>query len=192
MTEGKARIFCAVEVPETIQQHAADRISALRRAVPEARVSWERPEKMHITIKFLGEIDRSQTAAVSAAAASAASGLPPFDLVANEAGSFGKRGQPQVLWIGIGDPTGRLTTLQTQLEAECEKEGFSRDQRRFHPHLTLARIRAKEGARELEKEHNWIVWEPVQFEVSELLVIESELGPSGSHYSTVSRHSLKG
>jgi 2'-5' RNA ligase len=76
------------------------------------------------------------------------------------------------------------------LETECEKEGFARDQRQFHPHLTLARIRASEGARELKREHDWIVWEPVQFEVSELLVIESELGPGGSRYSTISRHPL--
>jgi 2'-5' RNA ligase len=97
-----------------------------------------------------------------------------------------------VLWAGINDSGGGLAELQSRLEDECAKEGFAKESRAFHPHLTLARLKESSGARALSSLHKEIGFAAEDFLVTELLVIRSELGNSGSKYTTVSRHALTG
>jgi RNA 2',3'-cyclic 3'-phosphodiesterase len=182
------RVFCAIELPEEVRARAADRITRLREAVPEARASWERTEKLHITLKFLGEIAPERVEVLSGAATRAAQTIQPFMLALSGAGAFPPRGIPRILWLGIEDHSGALAQLHSQLENECEVVGFAREKRSFHPHLTLARIRAPQGARELAKLHQEIVFEPIKFDVTNLSVMRSELGPGGSRYTLISRH----
>jgi 2'-5' RNA ligase len=106
------------------------------------------------------------------------------------AGAFPPRGLPRVLWLGIADSQGALARLQKCLEDECAAEGFAREERPFSPHLTLARIRAPQGARELAQLHQETNFEPVEFPVSDLTVLRSDLEPGGSRYTEISRHAL--
>jgi 2'-5' RNA ligase len=95
-----------------------------------------------------------------------------------------------VLWIAISDSSGKLGELHTRLEHEAAKEGFVRDSRPFHPHLTVARLRQPQHARTLATAHKEREFEGVEIEVLELLVIRSELSSEGSKYSIISRHQL--
>jgi 2'-5' RNA ligase len=183
-------VFCAIELPEEVRARAADRITRLRETLPEARASWERMEKLHITLKFVGEIAPERVEVLSGAATRAAQTIQPFSLKLSGAGAFPPRGIPRILWLGIEDSSGSLTELQSQLADECAAAGFAREERSFHPHLTLARIRAPQSARELAKLHQATVFEPVEFPVTELIVMGSELGPGGSRYTLISRHEL--
>ena len=155
------------------------------------RASWEKPEKLHITLKFLGDIEPARVEALSSAAASAAASLEPFELTIEEPGTFPPHGQPRVLWLGLVDASGRLALMQRALETECAAVGFARESRPFKPHLTLARVRSPQGARELAAAHRETPFEPQRFEVSELVVMRSELGPGGSRYTPLSRHALR-
>lgn len=184
------RVFCAIELPEEVRARAADRIRRLREAVPEARASWERMEKLHITLKFVGEIAPERVEVLSGAATRAVQTIQPFMLTLSGAGAFPPRGIPRILWLGIEDHSGALSQLHSQLEDECAAAGFAREKRSFHPHLTLARIRAPQGARELARLHQEIVFEPIKFDVTNLVVMRSELGPGGSRYTLISRHEL--
>lgn len=184
------RVFCAVELPPAVRDHVAMRIATLRAAAPDARVSWERVEKLHITLKFLGEIEQSRVEALSRAAARATNGAQVFDLGIEGAGAFPPRGLPRVLWLGVADPSGGLARLQHRLEDECAREGFAREKRPFHPHLTIARLRAPEGARRLAETHKETGFEAAGFAATELKVVRSELGPGGSRYSLISHHRL--
>ena len=92
-----------------------------------------------------------------------------------------------MLWIGIGDPTGGLAQLQSRLEEECSRKGFSKEQRPFHPHLTVARLRHPKGARELAQAHKDLPFETIEVVVSELVVIRSELSSKGSRYTALAR-----
>jgi 2'-5' RNA ligase len=177
-------------LPAEVRARAADAIARLRDAVPEARASWERVEKLHITLKFVGEIAPDSVAALSSAAANAARMSEPFILKLSGAGAFPPRGLPRILWLGIQDSSGALAQLQSHLEDECATAGFTREERPFHSHLTLARIRSPQGARELARLHQETVFEPIDFPVTDLLVMRSELGPGGSRYTEVSRHKL--
>jgi 2'-5' RNA ligase len=182
------RVFCAVELPDEVRSRAAERMRRLRAEFPGVRASWEKPEKLHITLKFLGEIEPARVEALSNAAARAVADIEPFELTVNEPGAFPPHGQPRVLWLGIRDDSGRLAFMQRALETACAAAGFGRESRAFKPHLTLARLRSPHGARELADAHRESPFEPQTFKVSELVVMRSELGPRGSRYTPLSRH----
>ena len=183
-------MFCAIELPEELRTRAAAHIATLRNVAHDARVSWQRAENLHLTLKFLGEIARIRVAALSKAASRATEQSQPFRLTIEGAGSFPPRGLPRVLWLGILGSTGALAGLQTHLEEECSVEGFPREERPFSPHLTIARIRAPQGARSIASSHQAMGFEATEFPVKEIVVMRSELGPVGSRYTIISRHEL--
>jgi 2'-5' RNA ligase len=186
------RVFCAIELPGELRSRVAERVRRLRSEFPDVRASWEKPEKLHVTLKFLGDIEPARVETLSGAAARAVACVEPFELIIDEPGSFPPHGQPRVLWLGIVDAKGRLAFMQSALETECAAVGFPRESRPFKPHLTLARLRSPHGARELAAAHRETPFEPQRFKVSELVLMRSELGPGGSRYTPLSRHRLAG
>ena len=182
------RVFCAVDLSEEVRARAAGHAAELRRAFPEARASWERPEKLHVTLKFLGEVEPARVADLSQAAGRAASVVSPFELAIGGAGAFPPRGAPRVLWLGVADASGGLARLHGRLEDECAAEGFARERRPFSPHLTIARLRDPRTSGPLAAAHAAAGFADVAFNVSELRVVRSLLEPAGSRYVTVSTH----
>ena len=183
------RVFCAIDLPPALKQKLDDHISRLRQA-SDCKASWARPDNVHLTIKFLGDIPVANIKKLSEAAARATQSLPPFRLTAEQCGVFPSHGPPRVLWIGITDSDGKLAQLHAQLEEECAIAGFPKEARPFHPHLTIARLRHSTNARSLGTAHRALDFEPAEIDVSELSVIRSELGQAGSKYSVISRHLL--
>ena len=186
------RTFCAIEMPAEVRARATEHINRLRKRFPNVSASWNRDAKFHVTLKFLGEIPQARVESFSGAAALAAERLPQFNVLVDAAGAFPRHAPPKVLWIGISDIAMNLRELYERLEDECAKEGFAREQRPFHPHLTLARLRKPVGARALALAHQEMGFASVEISVSELLVIRSELSSEGSKYSVISRHPLTG
>lgn len=165
-------------------------VARLQAGEPDAKASWGRDGNLHLTLKFLGEIAQTSVPNISTAASRAVVGLPPFVIRLEQTGWFPTRGQPRVLWIGIDDSSGCLSELHARLENESEKAGFEKEKRPFHPHLTVARLRQPQHARALGAAHKQQEFEPAEIEVSELLVIRSELSSRGSKYTVISRHPL--
>src|SRR5438128_1633016 len=127
-----SRVFCAIELPESVRNAALKHIARLQEAVPDAKASWSRDANLHLTLKFLGEIPRTAVADVSAAASQTVAGLAAFSVRLEQTGFFPKQGQPRVLWIGINDSSGKLDELHGRFEEEAAKEGFEKDARPFH------------------------------------------------------------
>jgi 2'-5' RNA ligase len=184
------RVFIAGELPHNVRARLADHIARLRSAMPDVRASWSRENNPHLTLKFLGDIPLTSIEKLSAAASIAASKVAPFEVVVEGGGSFPPRSQPRVLWIGIDDPSGKLSELNRALEDECANAGFVREPRSFHPHLTIARIRQPHGSRQLAARHKEIGFNREIVSVSEVSVIRSELRSDGSKHTVVSRHRL--
>ncbi len=168
------RVFCAIDVPVSGRASLEGHINRLRAAVPHAQASWSRDENLHLTLKFLGEIQRSKLSKLSNAAALAVATLSSFEITLADTGMFPKHGSPRVLWIGVLDKSGKLAELHTRLEQACATEGFAREERPFHPHLTIARLRKPQGATTLAAAHKEMRFGPVVLAVAELLVIRSE------------------
>lgn len=185
-------MFCAIELPQHICALVLRHIARLQEATPQARASWSRASSLHLTLKFLGDIPLESVPDLSSAADSAAGSVTPFTLRIEESGVFPQRGPAKVLWLGANDESGMLVRLQTELEEQCAISGFARESRAFHPHLTLARVRNPQHARALTAAHQNLRFDPVEFDVRELLVIRSELSSAGSKYTVISRHAFTG
>jgi len=188
--ESSWRIFCAIELSPTVSARVTEHINKLKNRVPNTQASWNRDGKFHLTLKFIGETPQARVERVSLAADHAVHNLAPFSLIVEGTGVFPKSGTPKVLWLGISDPSGKLTELQTRLEQQCVQAGFAKEERAFRPHLTVARLRKPHGARALAAAHKEMGFAAVEVQVAELLVIRSELSSQGSKYTIITRHPL--
>jgi RNA 2',3'-cyclic 3'-phosphodiesterase len=185
------RVFCALELPQQTRRRLLFHIDQLRGLMPDARASWSRESNLHLTLKFLGETAPQLVGKFDSAIARTVSVTPTFQILVNGSGVFPRPRDPRVLWVGVADPSGLLAKLHAQLEAESEQEGFVREARPFHPHLTLARIRGQQGARELARAHQDLQFVAEEINVSEVVLIRSELSSAGSRYTTISKHALQ-
>jgi 2'-5' RNA ligase len=184
------RLFVAIELPASVRHEVRQHIDRLRDAVPTARASWAREENLHLTLKFLGDTPLPKVEGLSAAIQLAANAVPPFELIVEGCGAFSTRGKPHVLWIGINDSSKRLNDFYQALENECAKLGFPREQRPFHPHLTIARLQKSHDSRGLAEAHREMGFDPVSVMAQDVCLIRSELRSEGSRYTVTSRHAF--
>ena len=190
MKETEWRIFCAVELPSEIRDRLHDHAARIRETVSEASASWSRPENVHLTLKFFGDVPTQKFPRISEAAERVVKGFESFRIAIGGTGVFPKPSRAQVLWIGVDDSSGRLSALQERLEEEFASEGFAREDRAYRPHLTIARIRKPDGARRLADTHLQMGFKQIEIAVKELVVFRSELSSKGSRYTAISRHEL--
>ena len=181
------RVFCAIELPATVREKLSDHITHLRAAAPDSTATWVRPENIHLTLKFVGEVPVSRVRDLTQAAANVVAGLSPFEILIGDTGSFPKHGTPRVLWIGVDDHSGKLAQLHAKIEDECQRLGFAKEGRAFNPHLTIARSRKPQGARALALAHKELGFDSTTISVKELTVIRSELSSNGSNYTAILR-----
>ncbi|MCS6874237.1 MAG: RNA 2',3'-cyclic phosphodiesterase [Pyrinomonadaceae bacterium] len=186
----KKRIFVAVDLSEEIQLKVAQYIEELRQAFSNLKVGWERKEKLHLTLKFLGEIELKKVKWLEKVVSDVARDFTPFTIEISGTGFFGSKSYPRVLWLGVSDNSGCLERLQKILDLECQKVGFKSENRDFKAHLTIGRIRQPELASELLQEHLRRGFLGGEFQVSEVVIYESQLLREGSRYSIVSKHKL--
>jgi RNA 2',3'-cyclic 3'-phosphodiesterase len=173
------RVFVAVEISDEARRLAAERIEFLRQKFPHLRVGWERPEKLHLTLKFLGDMTENQLGDLKKAVDAVAGEFASFEIAIADAGAF----PPRVLWLGVKDKSQNLAKVQTRIETETALLGFEREQRHFNPHLTLARLKEPEKSRALADLHKQTDFDAVSFEVSQIVIFNSELRPTGSVYT---------
>ena len=179
------RIFVAVDISDAARRKTAVYIESLRSEFRRVRVGWEKPEKLHLTLKFLGDTDEKQLAELGKIVREISTEMTNFKLQIAETGVFPNERNPRVLWIDVKDEARNLSKINERLEAECERIGFARERRAFVPHLTIGRIREPIRARDLARRHLENGFEPVEFNVSEIVIYESKLLPTGSIYRKV-------
>ncbi len=185
------RTFIAIEIPADLRQLIANYVDGLRKQFPNVSASWVRPENLHLTLKFLGDVPVKRISALSKAVERTGEKLGRFEIQLSGCGVFPAHRRPNVLWLGTEDREGCLYDVHTALEDECVKSDFPREARSFHPHLTIARLKKPDGTRELGAAHQLSEFAARQFSVKELVVFRSELGRDGATHIVVSRHRLR-
>jgi RNA 2',3'-cyclic 3'-phosphodiesterase len=176
------RAFVAIELAPDIKSALADLIRRLKR-IDRGGIGWVREEGMHLTLKFLGEIEESRIASVGAAMDEAAAPAEPFLLEVRGTGYFPSARAPRVLWAGLSPAPG-LDALQARLESALESLGFERESRPFHPHLTLGRVRSAAGIRDILTELD--LRKHASFgtmTAAKIALVQSVLKPGGAEYS---------
>ncbi|MGA2987842.1 MAG: RNA 2',3'-cyclic phosphodiesterase [Terriglobia bacterium] len=178
------RAFIAFDLPEPLHAALAEAQQVFRSACRDAR--WARPEGIHLTLKFLGEISDAQTKQVVEALAQIGP-FEPFSVEVRGFGFFPQAPRPRVFWAGVvARPA--LTELAARVESRMEKAGFAREDRPFAPHLTLARFQVPRPQPALEAAVAGRTSTSLgQFEASEFFLFESKLSPQGAQYRKVMR-----
>jgi 2'-5' RNA ligase len=140
-----------------------------------------RPEGLHLTLRFFGEVPVGDIERLAARLGEAFAGLPAFALEFRGCGVFPDRGNPRVLWVGISSPPPALFELQSRAEAVARALGFAPEKRRFEPHLTVARFR--EPLKKLASLLGAVEGRDFgRTPVDEAVLFESRLSPAGSTY----------
>jgi RNA 2',3'-cyclic 3'-phosphodiesterase len=189
-SESTWRVFCAIEIPTEVRRSVLAHADRLRERAPTVQASWTRMDNIHLTLKFFGNVEPEKISKISKAADEVARRFSPITIRVEGCGAFPKHGPPRVLWIGLNDPSGQLVNLQTEFERECAREGFAKEERAFHPHLTVARLRTPQGARSLAEIHRETSFDTAEFSVTALTIFRSELSSKGSRYSMISTYAL--
>lgn len=178
------RAFVAVEIPESAREPLIRIQRSLRQSLPS--LAYVKPEGIHVTLKFLGEISAEQLPGIAAAVRAATLGFPKFRLSIDGLGTFPAQGQPRVVWLGLKGDLRLLTSLAERLEKAMRELGIPQEDRPFAPHLTLARVRQKLSPEELAtlRRLGEKVNGPVgpEFEVTEVSVMRSHLQRGGAVY----------
>ena len=180
------RLFVAVELPAEALE-ALNRVQhELQRDPALARMRWTRPEGIHLTLKFLGETPTARRADIEGAIGRAVEGVAPFEVRLGKLGRFGTRGNPRVVWVDVEGDTEPLLRLQAQVERELAQLRYPPENRKFSPHLTLARIppeRARDVASALETALAEANSPAATIPVHEVSLMKSDLRPGGAIYT---------
>jgi len=178
----KKRIFIAIDISDETREAAALYITQMSELFPHAPVKWERPEKLHLTIKFLGSTEETVIPEVIDLAGQSAQSSRPLVIETGGTGAFPSAKNPRILWLGVSERTGALKELATRINNGCAELGFEPGTRAFKPHLSLARIRDPRHAGEIGNTHVANEFGPFRFTCNEIVIYESHLGRAGSTY----------
>ncbi|HKQ73008.1 MAG TPA: RNA 2',3'-cyclic phosphodiesterase [Blastocatellia bacterium] len=184
------RTFIAIEIPSEIKSALTALQNELRRA--GADVNWTKPENFHLTLIFLGEVDERRIGEVETVCVDSAREFRPFALSLGATGVFPNSRQPRVLWAGLSGEIEKTAELKRRLEEKLEQIGFEREGKEFQPHLTIGRMKSNRKTRELLALADLRPLPALSFTVSDIVLMRSELHPTGARYSTIARASLGG
>jgi 2'-5' RNA ligase len=176
------RTFIAIDLPGAVLDALGALSGRLRAA--GVRASWTKPENVHLTLRFLGEIDEAAAGQLGDLLAERCADTKPFSLEVRGTGAFPNSRRPSVLWAGVGPVEGGLNALWEAAENASRAIGSPPENREFSPHLTLARIKDSREAGPLmelfEKERDFYAGE---FTVSSVSLFSSRLTPRGPVYT---------
>ncbi|MDY6855435.1 MAG: RNA 2',3'-cyclic phosphodiesterase [Thermodesulfobacteriota bacterium] len=185
------RSFLAIELPFTIIKKIKKVQDDLKSSL--FSVKWVRPESIHLTLKFFGNIEEESIEEISRVITGVTSKFSPFHLEIRDIGAFPSLIRPRVIWVGVDERGDTLKILYNMIEKNLETIGFDPEQRQFNPHLTLGRVKSLEGKRTLiDKVEQCKGCDLGVFQVEALYLFKSELRPAGAVYSKLSTFKLTG
>ena len=187
----KIRSFLAIELPPTIAK-GIERVQGDLKQFP-ADVRWVEPSRIHLTLKFFGNIDEGACDEIMDAVGKAASDVKSFTLAVKGLGAFPTTRNPRVIWLGVEDGNGALKLLQGAVEKRLQDIGYPREEREFKAHLTLGRARSGKGRTELLHRMEGLYRADLgEFRVERLVLFKSDLRPTGPIYTELRSVKLGG
>lgn len=188
------RTFIAIDVSDQIRE-ALGRVEAHLKYAG-ADVKWVKPENIHLTLKFLGEIDEKKAGAVKSALDSIACSTRSFELTIKDIGAFPKIDHPRVIWVGLDKGAAETVTIAAKVDEAMGRLGFAKEERPFSPHLTIGRVRSPLNKAKLADKISSAASAVtlsgiVPYRVSSLVLFRSTLTPQGSVYSKLHESDLQ-
>ena len=184
----RIRAFIAIELPQSLQQKLAGVQEELRPL--REHISWTKTGNIHFTLKFLGEVESDKIPGIAVALNGIAGESASFAFSVRAVGAFPSIKRARVLWAGIADDTGGLSDLAKKIDEALIHFGFSRENRKFAPHLTLGRVKAPLSNSFIQ------VFQQLRFDggdvaADRIVLFKSDLKPTGAIYSPLAIFMLK-
>ncbi len=178
------RLFFAVDLPEATLASAEDLVATF--GIPSSHVRWVRIRNLHISLKFLGDVETGVIPELCQRARETVSAFGPMRLTIEGMGLFPNHTKPRVVWFGVGGDTREFARLESELAKNIESLGFPADERPFTAHLTIGRVKSDSARGELirlvHKNHEVMIGDAP---VDTVCLYESRLSPGGSIYTRV-------
>lgn len=188
------RLFVAAEIGERLAGRVADLVRELEKraadAAPRARLTWLGADRLHITIKFIGDLDDVRAAGIVAALQPPLD-VEPFDLRVAGMGAFPKNGAPRVLWIGIESGRDGLIAAEREISSRLTTLAGPAELRPYSPHLTLARVREAAGLRSASLLEGLEDRSLGTTRIDAITLFQSRLSPTGATYVPLLRTALE-
>ncbi len=181
------RVFVAVEIPAVVRQELAGLLVDLRRQSGTV-VRWVKPEIMHLTLVFLGELPEMTVSRAGELAAATVAAVVPFACRLEGLGAFPSPERARVVWTGLDEGRSELSALQRLLSKSLQKIGYVPERRPFSPHLTLGRLRSPADVRSLVGQR----FTSSSFTVERVTLFRSVLRPEGPEYTALGNFPLTG
>lgn len=172
------RLFIALDISEDVQ----DEIIRMRDEIYGVcdNVRWEAKNKLHLTLKFLGDVEVSRIGEINESLKNISADYSGFELSLSRFGLFYRNDKPSILWVSLHDSK-ELLNLVNDLEIQLEQLGFQKEKRRFKSHITLLRLKGYEDLNKINKFEDYKI-ESNPFQVNKITLMKSELKPKGSIY----------
>jgi len=182
------RLFIAIATPTSALPSLAKARDLLRES--GADVKWEPTEKLHCTIKFLGDTREELVQPIVGQLSQIAGSTPPFSVCYKGVSCFPGRRDPRTIWAGIEDSEGAMKKLFEAVDEAMSSLGFEREGRAFHAHVTLGRVKGTRHIRELLDTMETVTLENPPVKIQEIDLVKSTLQPGGSRYALVAAMKL--
>jgi len=181
------RTFIAIELSQEIKDKLSELQDLLKKA--GADVKWIEPENIHLTLKFLGEIDEGKSIKITGAIEDTAKKSRQFQMSLGSLGAFPRIEFPRIVWVGIDKGDKETAVLARELEERIEELGISKEERPFSSHITIGRVKGtlnKDGlANNLKELENYFSGRNIEFDVTKITLFKSTLGPGGPVYAAL-------
>lgn len=181
----KLRLFVAVEPPWELRERLFSALSVLRQRYDA--VKWEQADKLHFTLKFLGNVSEAEVPSIEASLRTIGENTSPFPAAFGGIGCFPSPTRPRIIWAGLFQGGQEMTALQGAVEGKLNAQGFSPERKPFRPHLTVGRIKRRVPLTNLDSYE----LPADEFDVGELILKKSQLTPKGSIYTDLCRYPLR-
>lgn len=186
------RLFIAANVKAETKSKIAGIQSAIKKKITVADIKWVEPKDLHLTLKFLGEVDDSRKDLVSEKSRQAIIGIKKFEIDFEKIGVFPNESFPRVLWLGIEKGKEELASLAIGIENSLSAIGFEKEKRPFSAHLTLGRFKSSQKCREkISGIIGKIPSEKISDIVEAVYLMKSTLTPHGPIYEVVEKFQLE-
>ncbi len=180
------RSFIAINLPEQLKRNISEFLNPFLSI--KSDVKWVKPENLHLTIKFLGNVELDKISYIEEILSGVVSRFEPFDIYFSEIGCFPNMNRPRVIWIGIKDENSFLKLFK-DIEENISKLGFKREGREFSPHLTIGRVKGTKGIeiirekiRQLGTDDRGLIKDQ-KIVVNSISLIRSDLSGAGARYT---------
>ena len=184
------RTFLAFKISEEIRKHLEHLVAEL--SALDDSITWVKPQNMHVTIKFMGDVEESHISDIIEKVAPIVTRTPAFSLHCLGIGIFPNWKYPKVIWAGLSGEVDAPIALHNEIEAALADMGLKKDEREFRLHLTIGRTKGiRSGSSVAKRVEALEVIDFGSFNVSELTLFKSELGADGPLYTPVKKFELK-